>query len=49
MVPGGFVVVVRSMLMMFRCVLVVFGCFFSHGEFPLRFLLCSLHLRIIRT
>ena len=31
MVPGGFAVVAGSVLVMFRCVGVMFGCFVGHG------------------
>src|ERR1700744_5001229 len=32
-VPGGFMVVARSVLVMFRCLLVMLNCFVCHEEF----------------
>ena len=42
MLLGGFVVVARSVLMVFRCLGVVMGCFLGHGEFLSLYLVCSL-------
>jgi hypothetical protein len=30
----GFLVVARSVLVMFRCLLVMMGCFLRHSQFP---------------
>jgi len=31
---GGFFVVARSVLMVFRCLVVMVGCFLGHSQFP---------------
>ncbi len=41
MMPCGFVVMTRSVLMVFRCLLVMMRCFLGHGEF-LSILCCAL-------
>jgi hypothetical protein len=49
MMPCGFAVMTRSLLMVFRCLLVMMRCFLGHGEIPLHSLLCSAHFGIMRT
>ena len=46
---GGFAVMTRSVLVMFRCLTVMMSCFVGHRKFPLVVPVASRHVRIIPT